>query len=138
MILQVLEWLLGSTGRALLNFIKANPLLFNTLAVIFLAALGLGHLQLWKIKKKSEEMLKNESLKILSENPDASADDIYQKILPGWRRSIRSWASFIPHRLEFFPVPVTEKNVLEKFDFNESWVREKLTEYKIAIRMDME
>jgi hypothetical protein len=123
MILQIIEWMLGTTGRALLSFIKDNTIIFNLVAGIYLTLLGLGHFQLWQIKKKTESLVIEISLPLVSNNPEITIQEIYNRIFPVWNSKIESWALFIPHRLEFYPVKATQDNIKQKFDFSQEWLK---------------
>jgi len=130
-ILQIIEWMLGSTGRALLEFIKNNTQLFNILASVYLLFLGVGHLQLKNIKKKTEILTLEIATPLVTKNPEIPIKEIFNIVNPVWISKIDSWAKFIPHRLEFYVVKATQANVLEKFKFSPKWIEELLVSKKM-------
>lgn len=130
MILPIIRWMLGSTGSAIIDFIAQNPLLFNLFAVIFLLILGAGHFQLWLIKNKTKNLVLLTKESMLQNNDKSAPIDVYEKALPVWQQSLKKWALFIPHKLEFYPVLVNEKNVREKFNFSSQWIETILFENK--------
>lgn len=122
MILQIIEWLLGSTGNKLLALIKQNSAVFNTVVLIYMLLLAIGHLQLMKIRRKTAELVFQAIEEIKSINGKLNPKTVYQKVLPLWQVKLNTWAKFIPHRLEFYLVPVSIANVQEKLNFSPDWI----------------
>lgn len=131
MVLQIIEWMLGTTGRALLDLIKSNMLVFNIFVFFYLVVLGLGKLQLKKIKRETEALALEIAAPLIEGDPTISIIELFDRINPIWLSKVDTWAYFIPHKLEIFVVKATHANVLKIFEFSPDWIEELLISKKI-------
>lgn len=123
MILQIIEWLLGSIGNKILDFIHCNTLLIDLVFLVYILLIGISNIQLMSIKRNTKKLVLHEYLILKNEKKQSLEEQIYKKILPIWKKKIYQWGIFIPHKLEIYPVLVNEKRVRQKFDFSVDWIR---------------
>ena len=55
------------------------------------------------------------------------AATLHAALLPEWEAQVTGWVCFIPHRLEFYPVPATLTNIRAKFNLTPAWLEEFLS-----------
>ncbi|NIS83561.1 MAG: hypothetical protein GTO14_25945 [Anaerolineales bacterium] len=134
MILEFIKSLLGSWGRALLDFLQMNPEISTLIFSLWLAIWLAGKYQLQRIEKRTGTFVLENSQQALDENPRMTVKQLYALLYPKWCQMLRTTAWFVPHRWELWPLPATPKIVQERINFTPKWLKQYLKENGISFR----
>jgi hypothetical protein len=134
MILELLRTFMGPAGRAIADFIAANPWLFNTIFLVWLGVWGLGYLQLRRIKHRTLEFTLTKGQEIVAQTPCISADSLYRLIYPQWETAVVRWGWFIPHRLGIWPERIVPERLGEQLHFSPEWITVLLRDQRIELK----
>lgn len=129
----LLRMMLGSWGSRALDFIVGHPTLVTSVFAVWLGLFAAGRYQLWRIERKTTELVVEMSRDLIAQKPHITARGLYKRIYPRWTESLRRWAWFIPHRLDLWPVPVRPETVEQKFPFSAQWIAETLRQHGIRL-----
>lgn len=138
MIEYVIRSLLGPALAQVLTFLQTHPEIVAIFVSILLILYIAGRMQLNNISKKTKEFVLGHYQDVIQRRPKITAGGLYKLIYPEWEKEVVTWAKFIPHRLDLWPVPVTASRVKEKMSFNVDWVKEVLKKNKLEITNDEE
>ncbi|MEJ2012686.1 MAG: hypothetical protein P8X64_10770 [Anaerolineales bacterium] len=131
---EMLYALIGSWGRAVIQWALANPVTVGLACGAWLAMIGASKLQLKWLKDRTAELALNSARAVLEKEPQIQVTKLYDRLSPVWTDMVRKTAFFIPHRWEIWPVPATPKRVAERLDFSPEWLGEYLWENGIEVR----
>ncbi len=127
---------LGRAGVAALDWMAAHPLPITAALLVWLLAVAGGQLQLYHIKRKTAAMVLEMARDLAARKPHITASALYECVYPAWSRAVPSWAWFIPHRLDLWPVRATAGAAQQKMGFSPAWVQQALDAQ--GIRLDAE
>jgi hypothetical protein len=108
------------------DYVMAHSEQAFSLLAVWVGIYLIARYQVKLIKQKTAALCIEETKKILKKRPNLTSKGLYKEIYPIWEEKVSKFAYFIPHRLDFYPVRVNAKNVLEKFEFNPEWLAEVL------------
>lgn len=131
---ELLYTLIGSWGRAVIQWALANPVTVGLACGAWLLVLGAGKLQLKRIKDRTENLMLASARSALETDPRLSIDKLYERLYPAWVEMVRKTAFFIPHRWEIWPMPATPKHVAGRLDFTPEWLGQHLLANGIRVR----
>jgi hypothetical protein len=131
---EILYAMIGSWGRAVIQWALANPVAVGMACGAWLAVIGSSMLQLKWIKDRTGEMAIHAARAALEKEPQLSIKKLYERFYPVWTEMVRKTAFFIPHRWEIWPVRATPERVAERMAFSPEWLGEFLWENGIQVR----
>jgi hypothetical protein len=131
---ELLYTLIGSWGRAVIQWALANPVTVGLACGAWLAVIGSSKLQLKWLKDRTAEMTISSARIVLEKEPQLQIAKLYERLYPIWSDMVRKTAFFIPHRWEIWPVPATPKRVAERLEFSPEWLGEHLWANGIEVR----
>lgn len=137
MILEIIYTILGPWSRTFIEWTSANPLPISAFFIALLAFFAAGKWQLKRIEDRTKSMVIEAGREALGENPQITAKELFEKLLPEWEKMLRETAWFIPHRLELWPIPAAPQTVSERINFNSEWLSQYLWENGINIGGDI-
>lgn len=108
------------------DYVMAHSEQAFSLLAVWVGIYLIARYQIKLIKQKTAALCIEETKRILKKRPNLTSKGLYKEIYPIWEEKVSKFAYFIPHRLDFYPVRVNAKNVLEKFEFNSEWLAEVL------------
>jgi hypothetical protein len=123
---ELLYTLIGSWGRAVIEWALANPVQVGLACGAWLIIIGASKLQLKWIKDRTESLMLTTASGFLEVNPRLPVDKLFDQVYPVWSEMVRKTALFIPHRWEVWPVPATPERVAGRLDFTPEWLGQHL------------
>jgi hypothetical protein len=118
----ILEWMLGTAGIAIVNWLLDNVAIVSVVLAGYLSVYFAGRLQMRHIVKRTETLVLEAAMEMTRKGKRINRSGLYKRLYPEWTESLRSWAWFIPHRLELLIVPVSVEAVLVKLPFSPEWI----------------
>ncbi|NLN49634.1 MAG: hypothetical protein GX154_11245, partial [Clostridiales bacterium] len=76
----------------MLDLIISNMLVFNIFVFFYLVVLGLGKLQLKKIKRETEALALEIAAPLIEGDPTISIIELFDRINPIWLSKVDTWA----------------------------------------------
>ena len=131
---EILYAMIGSWGRAVVEWALANPVTIGMACGAWLALIGSSMLQLKWIKDRTAEMAIHSARAVLEKEPQLPITKLYERFYPIWSEMVRKTAFFIPHRWEIWPVRATPERVAERMEFSPEWLGAFLWENGIQVR----
>lgn len=131
---EILYSIVGSWGRAAIQWMLANPSIVGVVLLVWMGMLFLGKVQLKRIESRTSSLVLEVSRQYLREDPLLRADQLYGRLYPQWSQMVRSSALFIPHRWELWPLPATPSIVRERIDFTPEWLSQYLRTHGFDVR----
>jgi hypothetical protein len=128
-----LKSLLGGWGSAVLDFMLNQPSVVAALLLVWFGIFVAGRLQLRRIEQKSAQLVVTTARELLAAQPQLTLQGLYEQIYEPWRAMVSTWALFIPHRLDLWPVPVTAETVQQKRVFSPQWLAEVLHRHGLIL-----
>jgi hypothetical protein len=123
---ELLYTLIGSWGRAVIEWALVNPVQVGLACGAWLVIIGASKLQLKWIKDRTESLMLTTASGLLEVNPRLPVDKLFDQVYPIWSEMVRKTALFIPHRWEVWPVPATPERVAGRLDFTPEWLGQHL------------
>ena len=131
---ELLYAMIGSWGRAVIEWALANPVQVGMACAAWLIVIGASKLQLKWIKDRTETLMLTTARGVLEANPRLPVDKLFDQLYPVWVEMVRKTALFIPHRWEVWPVPATPERVAGRLDFTPEWLGQHLLANGIEVR----
>ena len=131
---ELLYTLIGSWGRAVIEWALANPVQVGLACGAWLIIIGASKLQLKWIKDRTESLMLTTASGLLEVNPRLPVDKLFDQVYPVWSDMVRKTALFIPHRWEVWPVPATPERVAGRLDFTPEWLGQHLLANGVEVR----
>lgn len=135
MFLGLLRTLLGPFA-VILDWAEANPGLTGLVIFVWTAVWMSGRVQLARIERKTKELIASEADRLRELSPQLDAEELLSRVYPIWCTQLPTWALFIPHRLELWPVPVSIERVKDRIGFSLQLVRDVLEEVSVVARTE--
>jgi hypothetical protein len=111
----------------IMDFFAAHPEFLTAILALWMLFYAAGLIQLKLIERRTARLVIDRSLRLVAANPQISLADLRANILPAWLDEINKWNFlFIPHKFDFWPVPVTPKNVQVKLPLSPEWLAKVL------------
>lgn len=105
MLQEMLYAIVGSWGRAAIEWMLANPAIVGAALLIWMGLLFGGKVQFKRIESRTGSLVLEMARQYLEEDPLLRADQLYDRLYPQWCQMVRRSALFIPHRWELWPLP---------------------------------
>jgi hypothetical protein len=135
MFLSFVRGMLGSLSPVL-DFMIDHPVIVSGILAVWMGVFVAGRLQLWRIERKSEELVVEMGRELIAKKPHITARGLYRRIYPRWSELLRQWGWFVPHRLELWPVPVRPETVQQRLPFSPQWIAQVLRRHDIKLEED--
>ena len=121
----IMGWIRSMLGPfvVVLDFFSAHPELLTAILVLWMLIYAAGLIQLKLIERRTVRLVVDRSQRLVAANPQISLADLRAKLLPLWLEEMKNWNFlFIPHKFDFWPVPVTPKNLQVKLPLSPEWL----------------
>lgn len=135
MFLGLLRTVLGPFA-VILDWAEANPVPTGLMMFAWTAVWMSGRVQLARIERKTRELIASEAHRLREASPELDAEELLSRIYPLWCTQLPTWALFIPHRLELWPVPVSIERVKDRIGLSAQLVRDVLEDVTAEHRTD--
>jgi hypothetical protein len=122
----LIRGLLGPSLAPLLDWVLENQFIVAIILAVVLALYIAGRVQLSTIRKETEEMVLELSAGHIKNKPHITSRGLFKKIYPVWSEQVGSWAKFIPHKHDLWPVPIKPETVAAKMGFDHVWIADAL------------
>jgi hypothetical protein len=126
MLQEMIYAIVGSWGRAAIEWMLARPLVMGITLLVWMGMLYSGKVQLKRVESRTHSLVLEGAHQYLSEAPRLNADHLYDRLYPQWRQMVRRSALFITHRWELWPLPAIPAIVRERIDFTPEWLGQYL------------
>ncbi len=133
MLLEIIYGLVGGWGRAVLEWISANPAPAGIFLLVWIALVLSGKRQLGVIEARTGPLVVEGARKALEENPNLTPGQLYTQIYPHWCQMARRSALFIPHRWELWPLPASPSIIRDRIGFTPQWLAHHLAIHGILV-----
>ena len=120
-----MSWIRSMLGPfvVIMDFFSAHPEILTAILTLWMALYVAGRIQLKLIEQRTVRLVVDRSRRLVAANPQISLADLRAYIVPVWLEEIVKWnILFIPHKFDFWPVPVTPKNVQVKLPLSPEWL----------------
>ncbi len=132
MFIQILRSFLGPFV-VILDFLLAKPEILGLLFSLYLVTLGIGKLQVKRIKTRTDQLILEKSSTWLVENPKLTKKQLFDRFYPIWEKELAGFRfPLIMNKHDLWPVSVTADHVLVKFPLTPDYLYEKLVESGIT------
>ena len=121
----IMSWIRSMLGPfvVIMDFFSAHPEILTAILTLWMALYVAGRIQLKLIEQRTVRLVVDRSRRLVAANPQISLADLRAYIVPVWLEEIVKWnILFIPHTFDFWPVPVTPKNVQVKLPLSPEWL----------------
>jgi hypothetical protein len=121
----IMSWIRSMLGPfvVIMDFFSAHPEILTAILTLWMALYVAGRIQLKLIEQRTVRLVVDRSRRLVAANPQISLADLRAYIVPVWLEEIVKWnILFIPHKFDFWPVPVTPKNVQVKLPLSPEWL----------------
>jgi len=126
MLLEIIYAIVGSWGRAAIEWMLANPAIVGAVLLIWMGILLGGKMQLRRVERRTGLLVLEAARQALGEEPRPRVDQLYDRLYPQWCQMVRRSALFILHRWELWPLPATPSIVRRRIDFTPEWLAQYL------------
>ena len=133
MVQNLIRGLLGPTLAPLLDWVLENQLIVALILGVLLAFYVAGRIQLGNIRKQTEELVLALSAGHIKNKPHITSRGLFKKIYPVWADQVGSWAKFIPHKHDLWPVAPKPETVAAKMGFDHKWIADALKANNIEL-----
>ena len=121
----IMSWIRSMLGPfvVIMDFFSAHPEILTAILTLWMALYVAGRIQLKLIEQRTVRLVVDRSRRLVAANPQISLADLRAYIVPVWLEEVVKWnILFIPHKFDFWPVPVTPKNVQVKLPLSPEWL----------------
>ena len=126
MLQEILYAIVGSWGRAAIEWMLAHPLVMGIILLAWMGMLYGGKAQLKRVESRTHSLVLEEARQYLAEAPGLNANHLYDRLYPQWRQMVRRSALFITHRWELWPLPAIPSLVRQRIGFTPEWLGQYL------------
>ena len=134
MLLEIIYAIVGSWGRAAIEWMLANPAIVGAALLIWTLILLSGKAQLRRIERRTGLLVLEAARRALEEGLRPGVDQLYDRLYPQWCQMVRRSALFILHRWELWPLPATPSIVRRRIDFTPEWLDQYLRMHGFKVR----
>lgn len=133
MVMEIIRSMLGPLV-VILDFFSTHPEILTVILALWMVSYAAGHYQMKAIERKTIRFVVDRSRLIVAANPQTSLAELRARILPVWLEEIKQWNfKFIPHKFDFWPVPMTPENVQLKLPLSHEWLAKVIKSNGISL-----